>query len=66
MRPLQPKKVLVIGFFLVLIGFLLPFLMVLGYIKSTLLLNFIAYVSSTLGLILGMIGAAMIYTIHRR
>ena len=55
----HPKKIILLGFFLVLFGFVGPWLMILGYLKSTLFLNFIIYASSVSGLILGIIGAAM-------
>ncbi len=55
----QPWHTIVLGFVLVVLGFVLPLLMVLGVLKSTFLLNFIAYGASTAGLLLGMIGAAL-------
>jgi len=47
-----------VGFVLLLTGLVLPFLMVLGLVESTFLLNFLAYGSSTAGLILGFVGIA--------
>jgi hypothetical protein len=44
------------GFILLVIGFLLPFLMVLQFLESTLWLNFVAYLTSFFGLIIGLIG----------
>ena len=55
---MNPKVMIVTGFFLVLFGFLGPFLMVLGIIESTLLLNFLSYGASISGLFLGLIGVA--------
>lgn len=52
------NRFLVIGFFLVLIGAVLPFLIVIGLIESTFLMNFIAYTTSTVGIFLGVIGTA--------
>ena len=52
------SRLIVIGFFLVLLGAVLPFLMVLGLIESTLLLNFVAFSASVVGLFLGVIGMA--------
>ena len=51
-------NLILIGFFLVLIGVILPLLMVVQIIKSTFFLNFFSYGSSVLGLLLGLIGAA--------
>jgi hypothetical protein len=51
-------KLIIVGFVLLLVGVVLPFLMVLGLVESTLLLSFLAYGSSTAGLILGFVGIA--------
>jgi uncharacterized membrane protein len=56
----NPKRLILIGFFLVLWGVVGPYLMILGILKSTLFLNFLSYGASVSGLILGMIGAAML------
>lgn len=55
----HPWKIIVIGFFLVLLGFLVPMLMVLKVIQSSFLLSFLSHGASVSGLILGIIGAAM-------
>jgi len=52
------NRLIVIGFFLVLLGAVLPFLMVMGLVESTLLLNFVAFSASVVGLFLGVIGMA--------
>jgi hypothetical protein len=64
-RNLNPLFFILAGFFLVLAGFILPFLMVLQVIPSTFLLNFLAYGASFSGLLLGIIGSAF-YTANRR
>ena len=51
-------KLIIVGFVLLLVGVVLPFLMVLGLVESTLLLNFLSYGCSTAGLITGFIGMA--------
>ena len=51
-------KLMLAGFVLLVTGVALPFLMVLELIRSTFLLNFIAYACSTTGLVLGFIGIA--------
>ena len=48
-----------IGFILVLLGAVFPFLMVMRIIESTWLLNFFSYGASLVGLFLGFIGASM-------
>lgn len=54
----NPLRLIVAALVLLLVGVVLPFLMVLGLVESTLLLNFLAYGSSTTGLILGFVGIA--------
>jgi hypothetical protein len=62
---MHPRNLILIGFVLVLLGFVVPFLMVLQVLESTLLLNFLSYGASVIGLSLGMIGAAMYVRIRR-
>ena len=52
------NKLLIIGFILVVIGSVLPFLIVIEIIESTFLLNLIAYLASIIGIFLGVIGTA--------
>lgn len=52
------NRLIVIGFFLVLLGAVLPFLIVLGVVESTLFLNFLAFGASVVGVFLGIIGVA--------
>jgi len=63
---LRSYRILVIGFFMVLAGVILPFLMVLRILESTFFLNFFSYTISTLGVFLGIIGAAMYVRENRR
>ena len=58
MRSIHPKRLILIGFFLVLAGAVLPFLMVIQVLKSTFFLNFFSFGATMSGLLLGMIGAA--------
>lgn len=51
-------RLIVIAIVLLLIGVILPFLMVLWIIKSTLFLNFLSNNRSLIGLIIGFIGIA--------
>lgn len=60
------NRLIVIGFFLVLLGAVLPFLIIIGVLKSTFLLNFIAFTASTVGIFLGVIGTAMYVGTKRR
>lgn len=54
----HPERFLIIGFVLVSIGAVLPYLIVFGVLESTFLLNFIAFTASAAGVIVGIIGAA--------
>ena len=60
------NRLTVAGFALVLAGAVLPFLMVIGVLPSTLWLSFVAYGSSVSGLFLGLLGAASIVYERRR
>ena len=63
---MDPKKLIILGFFLVLFGFVAPFLMVVGVLESTFALNFISHAASVAGLFLGMIGAAFFTRARRK
>ncbi len=52
------RKVIALGFILVLLGAVIPWLIVLQIIPSTFFLNFFAFGASVAGLFLGLIGAA--------
>jgi positive regulator of sigma E activity len=67
MMDLDPKILLAVGFFLLVLGVLLPFLMVLQILESTLFLNFFSFIAQFLGLIVGFIGAmSLARRSHRR
>jgi len=66
MSRLQLWQILALGFVLVLIGFALPFLMVVRIIPSSLILSFISYAASVIGLFLGLIGAALYVRTYRK
>ena len=60
----NPLRLIIAALVLLLLGVLLPTLMVLQLVESTLLLNFLSYGSSTAGLVLGFVGIAQ-YTRRR-
>ncbi len=66
MLTLSPVKMILLGLFLVVLGVVLPFLMVLKIIQSTFFLNFFSYAASLAGLFLGLIGAASYVRERRR
>lgn len=57
---------ILIGFVLVVLGAVLPFLMVFRILESTFFLNFFAYGASMTGLFLGLIGASQYVRDHRK
>jgi hypothetical protein len=63
---LSSRTIIVIGFILVLLGFLLPLLMVMKVLESTFFLNFFSFVASLIGLFLGLMGAAQMAVEARR
>lgn len=62
----NPKHLILVGFVLVLLGAIVPLLMVIGILQSSFLLNFFSYISSVLGLFLGIIGASMVIRQNRK
>jgi hypothetical protein len=66
MKQLSPLRLIILGFVLLLIGFILPFLMVLQILGSTLLLNFVAYLASLFGLVIGIVGLVMYSQARKR
>jgi hypothetical protein len=66
MKPLSARSTIIIGFLLVMLGFAIPFLMVMRVIEPGLFLSFFSFAASTIGLFLGVIGAAMYVRDHRR
>jgi hypothetical protein len=61
----SPRFLLSLGLFLMLLGVILPFLMVIQVLESTFFLNFFAWGASVAGLALGTIGFAM-YSRNRK
>ena len=53
-----PWGLILIGFVLIIIGVVMPFLMVIRLVPSTFFLNFFSYGASLTGLFLGIIGAS--------
>lgn len=64
--PLRPKTLILVGLVLVVIGFVLPFLMVIQVVESTFFLNFVSYAASVVGMVLGMIGAVQYHVTHKK
>ena len=66
MERLTPVQMILIGFLLVVIGWVLPFLMVMGMLKAGFFLSFLSYGTSVAGLFVGFIGAAMYVKTKRK
>ncbi len=54
----HPRNIIIIGFVLVLFGFLAPFLMVIQVIEASFVLSFVSHGASVAGLLMGMVGTA--------
>jgi len=52
----HPARLIAIGFGLLLVGAALPFLMVIGVLKSNLALNFVSVFAQVGGMTLGLLG----------
>ena len=59
MKPQSPWKLIGIGFVLVVLGFVLPLLMIIDVIPTSLLLSLVSHGASVSGLILGIAGTIM-------
>lgn len=55
----NPRLLLSLGLFLMLLGVILPFLMVIHVLESTFFLNFLSWGATAVGLLFGTIGSAM-------
>ncbi|MBE0686631.1 MAG: hypothetical protein IH585_11600 [Anaerolineaceae bacterium] len=65
MKYITPGRLIFIGFLLVLLGVVLPFLMVMKVIESTYFLNFFSFIISLIGVVIGVIGSAYYVRINR-
>jgi hypothetical protein len=52
----HPGRLIALAIFLLLFGFIMPFLIVIEVVKSTFFLNFLSFGASVLGLFLGVAG----------
>jgi hypothetical protein len=52
----HPGRLIAVAIFLLLFGFVMPFLMALEVVESTFFLNFLSFGASVLGLFLGVVG----------
>lgn len=61
-----PKQFLIIGFFLVTYGMVIPWLMVLQIVKATYFLSFTSYAATFAGLLFGTVGISTYFRDKRR
>ena len=60
----NPKVNIIIAVIMLCLGIAMPFAMMLQVLPSTLLLNFIAYTMSIVGLVLGFVGVSSYWYIN--
>jgi hypothetical protein len=60
------RKMIFLGFLMVLFGFLVPFLMVIKVMPASYFWGFLSYAVSVAGLFIGLIGASQYVRIHRK
>lgn len=65
MKGLSPITTILVGFFLLLLGAVLAWLLVLHVIPSTYLLNFLSYTASVAGLFMGLVGVVYYVRLNR-
>ena len=56
MNVAKPRLLIVIGFFMMVLGILFPLFMLMHILESTFFMNFLSYILSLVGMILGIIG----------
>lgn len=66
MKFLTPVRMIIIGFILMVMGVVFPFLMVIKVLESTFFLNFFSYAASLVGMMLGIVGTAYYARLRRR
>jgi hypothetical protein len=66
MSRLEPIHIILIGIGLMLLGWILPFLMVMHMLESSFFLNFFAYGAQVSGLFLGVIGTAFYVRLKKK
>ena len=60
------RRMIFIGFLMVLFGFVTPLLMVIKVLEASYLLGFLSYALSVAGLFMGVIGASQYVRVHRK
>ena len=63
---LSPIKLMLLGFLMMVFGILVPFVTVIHLLEPNLFLNMLAYITSVLGLMVGVLGISQYGQSHRR
>jgi hypothetical protein len=63
---MRPATMILVGFGLSLLGVALPLMMLIHVLPSTFFLNFLSFMASMTGLILGISGAAQYVRAHKK
>jgi hypothetical protein len=66
MNPFPAPTLLWIGFALCLLGCVLPILIILGVLASSLFLNLFSFTATVAGIFLGLVGAATLVREYRK
>lgn len=61
----SPRFLLTLGLILLLVGWVIPLLTIMGMMQSTFVVNFLAWGASVAGLFLGFFGGAMWVKMNR-
>jgi hypothetical protein len=56
---MHPRNYILIGFFLVVLGVVIPFLMVVDILRPTYFYSFFSFAASVVGVMLGIVGGIL-------
>lgn len=65
-KALDPRIMMAIGVFLMLVGIALPLLILIKVLESTYFLNFFSYTCQILGLVIAMLGLVTYTRLHKK
>ncbi|GAP12281.1 hypothetical protein LARV_00013 [Longilinea arvoryzae] len=65
-KALDPRIMMAIGVFLMLVGIALPLLILIKVLESTYFLNFFSYICQILGLVIAMLGLVTYTRLHKK
>ncbi len=65
-KALDPRIMMAVGVFLMLVGIALPLLILIKVLESTYFLNFFSYICQILGLVIAMLGLVTYVRLHKK